>query len=376
MALPLVVVGLAKLAGLAGVVFGMSSCGGDEGTETAGPTNNTGAANPCEDIKCSEHGSCVPTQDSYVCICDRGYYNEGPFCFRDLPDAPSDGDVGEQADAEAEPDVDSYEEEANNSNQPSDFECECISQLSYRCRTPKESIFIGDCREDERCEDGKCVTNPGIIDPNCGEGMRGSCEVTDIHDIFSTSDDYNDHNVDRNCAQSSASYYLCVANDDNAYQCGEDKAYSLIGNYLEDEDQPKWDTWYAATMHVTPVPDASYYRLDLKKDWFYREPLSSCVADTPDKPSDSCLEMLKPKLDIMFGDEQRTIVPFSDSWERCVYQSMATFTPMGVDGNSVRIQLQNQGRSCDTDPRFGDLCQFYSTLAVAKMRIWSCECVE
>ena len=49
---------------------------------------------------------------------------------------------------------------------------------------------------------------------------------------------------------------------------------------------------------------------------------------------------------------------------------------MGVDGNSVRIQLQNLGRSCDTDPKFGNFCQFFSALAIAKMRIWSCECVE
>ena len=394
MAFPLIAAGVAGLAG-----WLLSGCGGDDPLPATND-NDPAPTAACDGVDCSGHGACVPVRDSFVCVCERGYYSEGAKCLEDTPDAPAvdespdqdaltadEGDVTDDGPDEA-PDeahdhpsfeAEPYDADAGVNEQPDadagmkTLFCDdqyCISSSAYQCEyassaSASKATRVIACDEDQVCQDGKCVTKPDLVDPDCGGNMRSICEVTDMHDLI----EETDHDATRNCddpiyiVPETCSTSSVAIRDSYPYQCGEDMAYYLFGNHW-DNGREDLDDWYAWTAKVNPPPLADIYRLRMKFDFS----IGHLLAGTP---TAECAEKLKQKLVIGFGDDQRIVRSIDDTWRHCVLQGMAVFSPAGITSDSVRIQIQNEATNCDTATN-----QFISVLAVAKAQIWSCKCVE
>ncbi|MBN2695283.1 hypothetical protein JXR93_11535 [bacterium] len=58
---------------------------------SGGDATITAIANPCEDVTCSNHGSCVVEDLSAVCNCDTGYVADGLNCIEEVVDPCADG---------------------------------------------------------------------------------------------------------------------------------------------------------------------------------------------------------------------------------------------------------------------------------------------
>ena len=392
MAFPLIAAGVAAAAS-----WFLSGCATDDPLDSS-PNDAMGAADPCEGIDCSEHGACAPSGDSFVCVCERGYYAEGAKCLEDTPDVPVEDDVSDQdlssVDDEGVPDeapddtqdhpwyeAEPYDADAGVNEQP-DVDADagmktlfcddqyCISSSSYQCEytsaaNSSKATRVIACDEDQECQGGKCVTKPELVDPDCGGSMRLVCEVTDEHDII----EETDHEATRNCddpiyiVPDTCDTTKEVLRDAYPYQCGGDMAYYLYGSHW-DNGMADLTDWYSWVAKVNPPPLADIYKLRLKLDYS----IGHSVGGTP---TTECAEGLKQKLVMSFGDDQRVVRTIDDAWQRCVLQGMAVFSPEGVTSNSIRIQFQNDATNCYTK-----YTSHISVLAIAKAQIWSCKCVE
>ncbi len=322
---------------------------------------------PCDSVDCSGHGTCIPIEDRFVCHCDRGYFDEGAQC---LPDEISDGDFDadsvendtdaedveaetEIADADGEDD-DQFEEE----DVPRNPYCAtqyCLNATSYFCESKLGDKVI-ECVEEEYCDEGMCVLRPDEEDPNCAPGMRSACEVTDEFDIPMLG--AADQSQSRSHAYSVVGCWHSSAFQlDGQYQCSDDAADVLKGMYYIGQEGAIVESWMAMTMQVIPPPEKSFYRVDAKMDWMTIYP-------------DACDENYPPALMTFFGDEQSSLLSYEESWKRCLYQTVGEFSAAGIDGDAVRLRFQNHGDNCD-----GRNIQI-NGLAIARTRIWSCECVE
>ena len=369
MAIPLIAAGVAAAAS-----WFLSGCGEEEG-------------DPCEGVDCSGHGVCVPTSDAYVCVCERGYYQDGPECLSDT--AEDDGaqavDVEEVPDETADDDADA--EIDLNQDLPYCDDQYCISSRSYRCdyREISEGKVLMknrliECSPEQACEYGKCVTHPDLSDPNCGGTRRAACQVTDEHDLVE--EGYNDEVEGHDAAKSCSNPVMCNMYDEcntyseypQIYQCGEDAAFKLFGNYSDYSSQPMSNDHYAFSMRVDTLPMSTHYQVETKHDFYYQH-ICPSEENQSTAPADACADVLAPVMDIMFGDDQRAQIHQDEAWKRCQYQLMATFSSAGVADGKVRIQIRNGGVNCTRLDGTTDRT-YLSVLAVAKARVWSCECID
>ncbi|HPQ81951.1 MAG TPA: hypothetical protein PLZ86_09595 [bacterium] len=125
MALPLIAAGIAGLAGL----FSWG-CGRDLSAE-----GEEEARDPCDGVDCSGRGVCVPTRDSFVCVCDRGYYQQGPECLQDEP--LENGSADSDLEALPDDDYDDAEDSLGSVDADQEFpycdERRCYDSHSYEC---------------------------------------------------------------------------------------------------------------------------------------------------------------------------------------------------------------------------------------------------
>jgi len=364
MALPLIAAGVAAAAS-----WFLSGCSvADEETQ----------GDPCEGVDCSGHGACIPMKDSFVCVCERGYYQDGPECLADAPedDAVAVADVEETPDETAENDADADAAIDPNQEFPYCDEQRCLDDRSYECKYTEVSddkIVIGtrvvECNDEQVCQNGACVTRPDLTDPNCGANRRARCEVTDVADVY----DENgvEHDLKTECSDWVRPNGRCDT-DNSPYQCGDDGAFELAGNYEAGNPQQASQGYLSLAMRVAPQLLNGYLRVDVKGDWYYDESFSNDGVPT------DCTAQMNPELDIQFGDGQHKIVPYSSSWQRCVYQGLAVFTPDGIEDGRVRIRLSNRGFFCrEQNPTYDEYWDEYQSMfAVGGVRIWSCECFK
>ena len=376
MALPLIAAGIAGLAGL----FALG-CGRDPFQDS-----NDDAKDPCDGVDCSSRGVCVPTRDAFVCVCDRGYYQQGPECLQDEPQ--EDGSLA--SDPEALPDDDhddagdSHEVVDEDQEYPYCDERRCYDSHSYECSYTEmkdNKIFMGtrvvECPGVRICEDGMCVMPPDGADLVCGPGKKSACEVTDVHDLIEEPGHASSYSCeDTRCrplnkeSECSTDQPLEACQLEVPYRCGEDAAYMLFGNVYEGGAYPRLHNWYAFDMMIGQPPLFSHYILDLKMDWFDDRYSNVFSGPLPER----CVDAVKPVLVASFGDEQRKTINLDETWQSCVLREIAAFTAAGIESGRVRIQLQNDGMKCAGVGGGGSV--YMSVLAVAKARIWSCSCVE
>jgi len=364
MALPLIAAGVAAAAS-----WFLSGCSvADEETQ----------GDPCEGVDCSGHGACIPMKDSFVCVCERGYYQDGPECLADAPedDAVAVADVEETPDDTSDGGNDA--DAAIDPNQEFPF-CDdryCVSAHAYQCDYREVSggavvarNRVVECSPEQVCEEGMCATHPDITDPNCGGSKRARCEVTDVADVY----DENgvEHDLKTECSDWVRPNGRCDT-DNSPYQCGDDGAFELAGNYEAGNPQQASQGYLSLAMRVAPQLLNGYLRVDVKGDWYYDESFSNDGVPT------DCTAQMNPELDIQFGDGQHKIVPYSSSWQRCVYQGLAVFTPDGIEDGRVRIRLSNRGFFCrEQNPTYDEYWDEYQSMfAVGGVRIWSCECFK
>lgn len=360
------------LLAVAVMPFNLSGCS-TEGESQEGP---------CTWFDCGGHGTCYENSTNYYCACDDGYEFVSGSCVpvSEIPDKDvKDIEVVtydvKNEEVEREEDV-KYEPDWNLSDPVGRCkalgESNCISYSTalfcYPFGDSGYSYKTVDCPDEQHCEDGKCVTNPDIIDENCGPGWKAQCEVTDEYDFVEDKDGDIDHKF------SSITSIPKWAN----YTCGEDDAVELCGirrcttqteyepsykNICTCLDVPVGNSFAALDMHINPVPQANYYKIDLKHDAYTEPTLPS---------SYNCDPYFEERLSITFGDDQKVFIEGTELGVTCIYQGLATFTTAGINDDVVRIQFQNEGYN---------ICLFgnnyrYNVIALAKVRIWSCKCVE
>ena len=261
----------------------------------AGQTNN-----PCDGIDCDGHGTCAVTPENVaVCACEDAYRTAGtdggPQCIADTPTGFGDGNS------------------------------KCLNSQSISMTTAGGKTYTAECGAGSQCSQGACRTAPGSQDSFCATSSKiSNCVMTDLFDVG----DAYDHNF-----QDNSTGYYC-SNSDSYHLCGDDAGFVMSPGGCQ----------FAASLAVTPPPQAVYYRLDAK---MYVAPITN---------SDLSLE-------ILFGDDQRkTFQPGAGAaFQSCVFQPVAYFTADGIDKNSIRVNILNRQ-------------QFQGSAVINKIRVWSCNC--
>ena len=332
------------------------------------PGGHAASQDPCAGVSCSNQGECVPENGRAACRCNRGYYHDDGEC---LPIVYGDAGTGAADEGVAALDMDAVDtgvdlEPDSWIDEPYCIEQECLTATTYSCNNGKE-IVVYECESWQRCVDGACATGEEEEDPNCGPGIRSICEVTDEFDFVEEEGHdftHTEHDVDHDrYFQTTEGGGTCGSRD--GYLCAEDDAICLFAIYDQGTDSPiRLESWAAFTMRVNPPPEGSYYRLDVKTDWLVDGSMCTDLED--------CL----PVLNVMFGDEQLQSQSLAgEHWEDCIFNVFGVFSAAGVRSNGIRIQIQNVGEHYHDCCVPGDVWH-HNRIAVAKVRVWSCLCVD
>ncbi len=175
----------------------------------AGCDDDGEAADPCDGITCSGHGTCSVAGDAAVCTCDAGFTEDGTTCIADVADACEGNEC--DVNATCNPDGDVYSCECNAGY--SGDGTTCVADVADACAgnecdvnatcTPDgedytcecNAGFSGDgttCAPDvvDACEGNECDVNPPTRLTSVQRGLRGAARPASLFPLTPDGDTY------------------------------------------------------------------------------------------------------------------------------------------------------------------------------------------
>ncbi|XP_002732605.2 uncharacterized protein LOC100375064 [Saccoglossus kowalevskii] len=172
-----------------------------------------------------QHGECVNTDGSYLCICIKGYTGDGFNCF----------DINECELPDDHDNADNCDTNADCINTMGNFTCECHTGYQLNGTTCDDD---NECDANDTCLDineAICVNLPGTYSCGCDNGYRGDginyCD--DIDECRETPDICH---IDAICNNTAGSYY-----------CECKNGFHVNGTECQDDDE------CAGTLHGCAV---------------------------------------------------------------------------------------------------------------------------